>query len=400
MNRINKLLLLAAAGSACVASAQVPSLSPLAANSALATSTPTAYVYVSATMSTGTNGIYAFAAGPNGALTLVAGSPFHDDVTYMAVNGKYLFGSTRSGLYVASFLIEPNGAPHWNNSTNVANLNMSGCTYASPLVLDHTGTGIYRSALDGSLCESSEYQTFHVDATTGRLSYQASSAVKFLYSTPLTFSASNAYAYGSDCINYKGSYLDTFQIFSRLSNGFLNDTAISTAPPPPRTSSEFYCRSLPAADPANHVAVVVQSIDTSSSTPVGAPQLAVYTRNTNGSLATTSTAANMPPTSVGSVFGTAMSPDGKLLAVSGAAGVQVFHFNGSAPISPYTGLLTTAGAEQIFWDNAHHLYAISRNAQKLYVFSVTATRVSQASGSPYTISQPQNLIVQPKTPIQ
>jgi hypothetical protein len=35
-----------------------------------------------------------------------------------------------------------------------------------------------------------------------------------------------------------------------------------------------------------------------------------------------------------------MSPSGKLLAVAGTTGLQVFHFNGSNPIKPYTGLLT------------------------------------------------------------
>ena len=92
-----------------------------------------------------------------------------------------------------------------------------------------------------------------------------------------------------------------------------------------------------------------------------------------------------------------MSPSGKLLAVGGSAGLQVFHFNAAAPITHDTGLLTAKPIDQFFWDNANHLYAISRAAGKLYVFTVTPTGATQAAGSPYSIAHPQNIIVQPKT---
>jgi hypothetical protein len=77
-------------------------------------------------------------------------------------------------------------------------------------------------------------------------------------------------------------------------------------------------------------------------------------------------------------------------------GLQVFHFNGSNPITHYTGLLTKDEIDQFFWDNDNHLYAISNASGKLFVFTVTPTSVSQAPGSPYTISQPLNIIVLPK----
>jgi hypothetical protein len=50
----------------------------------------------------------------------------------------------------------------------------------------------------------------------------------------------------------------------------------------------------------------------------------------------------------------------------------------------------------MFWDNANHLYAISRSAGKLYVFTVATTSVTQAPGSPHSITNPENLIVLPK----
>jgi outer membrane protein assembly factor BamB len=97
------------------------------------------------------------------------------------------------------------------------------------------------------------------------------------------------------------------------------------------------------------------------------------------------------------VLDLAMSPSGKLLAVAGTNGLQIFHFNGSAPLTAYTGLLTSMDIDQAFWDNQNHLYAVSQNGGRLFVFTVTPTSASQASGSPYVINHPRQMIVQPKT---
>jgi hypothetical protein len=85
-----------------------------------------------------------------------------------------------------------------------------------------------------------------------------------------------------------------------------------------------------------------------------------------------------------------------LLAVAGTGGLQIFHFNGASPITAYTGLLTKDEIDQCFWDNNNHLYAISHASGKLFVFTVTPTSNKQAAGSPYSISAPQDLVVQPK----
>jgi hypothetical protein len=55
---------------------------------------------------------------------------------------------------------------------------------------------------------------------------------------------------------------------------------------------------------------------------------------------------------------------------------------------------------QMFWDNAGHLYAISNSISnssgKLFVYTVTPATVKPAPGSPYSIPTPQGLIVLPK----
>jgi hypothetical protein len=101
----------------------------------------------------------------------------------------------------------------------------------------------------------------------------------------------------------------------------------------------------------------------------------------------------MPRVAVGSLTDLKADPNGKLLAVAGATGLQVFHFNGAHPIKHYTPLLATDPIDQIFWDSSNHLYAISSSASKLYVFTVTETKYRQAPGSPYSISGPISLAV-------
>ena len=165
---------------------------------------------------------------------------------------------------------------------------------------------------------------------------------------------------------------------------------------PAAESGDFYCPYLAAEDTTNHLAISVQQLN-SNWDPVGSPQLATYTADNLGNLTTNSTFSNMPSTAVRAVTDIWMSPSGELLAVAGTSGLQIFHFNGSNPITRYTGLLTRDEVDQLFWDNDNHVYAISRPAGKLFIFTVTSTSVSQAPGSPYTITNPQNIIVLPKT---
>jgi hypothetical protein len=142
----------------------------------------------------------------------------------------------------------------------------------------------------------------------------------------------------------------------------------------------------------------MQAINSNLQSIDGPTQLATYTADASGNLTTTSTWANMPATDVVYIFDLSMSHSGKLLAVGGDGGLHAFHFKGSSPIAHYTGLLTTDQINQMFWDNNNHLYALSQSAGKLHVFTVTPTSAVEATGSPYTISSPSEIIVQPRTP--
>jgi 6-phosphogluconolactonase (cycloisomerase 2 family) len=388
-----KFACLIAALCAPAAFAQMKSVAILSKPVNLLAGAPVAYVYVSSNPNnSSTNQINAYTTSADGRLTPVTGSPFADDVTSMAANGKYLFGSTRNGIYVAAFRIESNGALQWSKSTDIVQFNPDDCGNSGPLFLDHTGATVYDMEYRSD-CSNNSYQALGVNQSTGQLHNLGSSGPDEWLSLPASFIGNNVYAYSAMCLS--NTYWE-INGYKRSSTGALSSINI-TAPTPTPKAGDFFCPSQTAADPANHLAITLQAVDQNFN-PDGPPQLATYTVDASGNLHTASTLQNMPRTSVGTVTDLKMAPLGNLVAVAGAAGLQVFHFNGSNPITAGTGLLTKDEIDQAFWDNAHHLYAISQSAGKLYVFTVTALGATQAPGSPYTISHPQNIAVQPRTP--
>jgi hypothetical protein len=355
-------------------------------------SSPVAYVYVSSSPSSGKYEVNAYSASSAGKLTTVAGSPFSADVQYMAVNGKYLFGSNGTDIY--SFSISSEGALAQVASIDAEQFN-NPPTSGGPInvVLDHTGTSLYGGDFNAEGTGDNAYEAFFIDNSTGGLTYLGMTPVGAAIGGPLAFISDNDYAYGSSCYEFYPSIYG----FKRNSGGTLSVLDINPSFPA-AANGDFYCPSYSlnvAPDTAGHVAIPLQAYN-SDWQPVGSAQLAVYTANSSGNLTTASTSSNMPTTSVTSVNDVWPAPSGKLLAVAGTGGLQVFHFNGASPITKYTGLLTTDEIDQVFWDNDNHLYALSRSKGKLFVFTVTTTSYSQASGSPYTITSPQNLIVQPE----
>jgi len=352
---------------------------------------PVAYVYVSSTLKGGNiNEIEAFAAASNGKLTAVSGSPFQENVMSMAANGKYLFATNSSGTAIESYWIESNGALRYAATTDTAQSN--DCNVLGPLFLDHTGKSLYDMEFDGSGCANNTYVTFNVDKSTGGLKDPGNSSGNDWLYLPASFIGNNVYAYSADCLEdmYWGIYG-----FHRNANGLLTEISINATPPTP-PQGYFYCPSLAAADATDHVVISMQPVNQEDFSPDRLPQLATYTADAEGNLSTASTRSNMPKTSVVSVTDLKMSPSGKVLAVGGTEGLEIFHFNGSKPITSYTEILKKVEIDQLFWDNRDHLYAISNTGDKLYVFTITPTSYKEAPGSPHRISHPQNVVVQPE----
>ena len=222
--------------------------------------------------------------------------------------------------------------------------------------------------------------------STGALSYVSTLPGGPSEGSPVNFIGNNIYAYSSSCYHFDPVIVGV----QRASDGtlsYLNDRPTL----PTEKSGGFYCPWQAAADPTNHLAIALQPL-TSDWASDGPWQLATFTADASGNLTTTSTYENMP-TVVGGVTDYRMSPSGKYLAVGGSGGLQLFHFNGANPITKLTGALTASPVDQLFWDNANHVYAISRSGGKLYVFTVTSTGAKQAPGSPHKLVGPQNIIV-------
>jgi hypothetical protein len=356
---------------------------------AATTASPVAYVYVSNYLGTsGTTEVQAYASSPSGALTSVPGAPFDDEVTYLAVNGKYLMGATDNGININAYDIQNNGALSFSAQTNVVTQN-SGCGSAGPFVFDHTGASLYNFSYAAKICANNTYESFNVVKATGKLTFLGDAGDGEGLNGLITFIGNNVYAYGSTCYHST----PTINSFKRSGTGLLTQLNIAV-PYPPSPSETAYCPFLAAADPSNHVVIPMQLYNGYLS-PYKPYQLAVYTAGTNGALTTTSTYSNMPFVSVGDVNDVKMAPSGKLVAVAGMNGLQIFHVNGANPITEYLVLDSTDNVGECFWDNTNHLYAISQGAGKLFVYTVTPTTHGAAPGSPHAIHEPIHLIVQP-----
>jgi hypothetical protein len=350
---------------------------------------PVAFIYVSNSPSANTYEIEAFAADSAGRLTPVAGSPFAADVQSLAVNGQYLFGT--NGVDIRSFSVAPDGSLQQAASINAQQFNGYNCGGPVKVFLDRSGATLYDVDFYGNICANNTYQSFGVNGSTGELTYLGASSPSTQFGAPLSFIGNNLYGYGSNCYHFSASVYG----FQRNNDGTLTSLAINP-PAPVAKPGDFYCTSLSAADRTNHVAIAVRQLDGQSWQPDGLPQLATYTADSSGNLTTRSTYLNMPKQSAGYPNDIEMSPSGRLLAVAGTAGLQVFHFHGSNPITHYTGLLTRNPVDELSWDNRNHLYALSRASGKLFVFTITPTSFKQAPGSPYTIVNPQGATVLPK----
>ena len=362
--------------STVLASAQVKS------STTEAPSSPVAYVYVSSVPNSGNGKVYGAAIASNGSATLIPGSPFPYTINYMALNGAWLFGVGTLDATINSFSIASNGALTQKDS------------YALPtgggaisVYLDHTGSTLYADYYT----TNNDYYSFNIDQSTGQLTQTGDLPGGPSDFTPVSFIGNNVYAYSSSCYHFTPEIIGV----ERATNGTLSRISNFNPPFPAEKSGGFYCPYLAAADPTNHVAIAMNPLNSNWGQD-GPEQLATYTADSSGNLTTTSTYSNMPSVLVGGVSDYWMSPSGQFLAVGGTGGFQIFNFNGANPITQYTGLLTTTPIDQIFWDNSNHVYALSRSASELFVYTVTSSSVTQAPGSPHKVPTPMNLIVLPK----
>lgn len=381
-------------------SAVLSALSVPAQDVAITSNAPVSYVYVaSRPANASATEIDAYAAAPNGKLTPLTGSPFQENESALTVSGTFLYGISGNATNIDSFEIGAEGALRYKTSTNYAQVDSDDCGSAGWVFPDRTGRNIYTMVFDAD-CANNGYQSYATRPAPGELNYLGyanggAGSFNGVY-LPATFTGNDKYAYSA---TNNGCMYFGVQTFQRGGNGLLTpDTSNSVTLPAPPDGYRGYIPSLVSADPIDHVAMVLQAAN-----PPGCgsnnPQLASFTADSKGNLTTTNISATMPTTLIAYVNDLKMSPSGKLLAVAGTNGVQVFHFNGANPPTAYTPLLTSDSITQLFWDNDNHLYAINQIGGTLHVFNVTGASYSEAPGSPYTVSQPEAIAVQSRTPV-
>ena len=242
-------------------------------------------------------------------------------------------------------------------------------------------------------CANNTYQSFPIQPHSGNLTYLGvanGGAGSFSgVNRPATFLGNNEFAYEA---TNNGCMYFAVHGFRRMASGLLADALLSTQLPAPPPGYRIYIPTFAAADPSNHVAIAVLAANPPGCSG-GNVQIASLTADSNGNLTTSNTYATMPTTSISNVTDLEISPAGDLLAMGGMEGLQIFHFNGANPATPYTGILTVDPITQMFWDNSNHLYAISRQSGSLHVFTLTATSYNESPGSPYPIPGPEYIAV-------
>jgi hypothetical protein len=391
---LNFLLLSALATAPLIAQA----VAQTAANPA-----PVAYVYVGTS-----KGINLYNAASSGKLTLVAGTPFKTTGLMIGSNRKFFI--TLGTYWVRSYQVKANGVIGAQVSQiNTQNYNGRDCGTTNGAVLDHSGQYVYvllNVPPDGTnLCNA--FQTFKIAATTGQLTFIGATthdtgapAVRnlptILANEKFAYSINNFDFLTSAPVGTQDLYLNDGTTFTRGSNGTLGYRDFEWNLPPPFGGFDLY-QWVPlqvTADATNHLAVAMYPWYDPPKGSTESPQLASFTVDSQGYPVSTNTYKNMPTPDVYPVV-LNMSPGGKFLAVGGAGGLQVFHFNGGAPITRYSKILTSAQINWIRWDKANHLYALSTSG-KMYVYTITATSIAAAAGSPYTVGGPAGLFVVPK----
>src|SRR5271166_619513 len=221
--------------STVLASAQVTS-SPTEVSNSSQASAPVAYIYVSSSVSNTTDQVEGYSAASDGSLTAIPGSPFRDNINYMAVNGRWLFGITSLDSQIDSFSIGSNGALTLKDTYTVTT-NGDGVV---SVYLDHTGSTLYADYYT----TNNDYLSYSIDQSTGKLMQIGDLAGGPANNSPVSFIGNNVFAYSSSCYHFGPEIIGV----RRNTDGTLSYLNNFNPPYPAEKSGGFYCPWLAAAD--------------------------------------------------------------------------------------------------------------------------------------------------------
>jgi hypothetical protein len=332
-------------------------------------------------------GIYAYESSSAGKLTPIKGSPF-TQTTGIVVGGNGSYFLSLDPAYLHAYKVSSTGAiGEQVSEIDTQAYSDAQCGSAFAAKLDHTGQYVY-VLLNGSTINDhigcAALQTYEIAKTTGVLTFKGATNL-----------GANNYPgvptiAGNDIFSYTVSGVPTtcellLEPFQRESTGVIQPTVVERKDPTPEPNvwDGYLLSGFFTNDPTDHMAWALQPT-VGDACEAGKYQLASYTVGSQGNLTSTNTWENMP-TLAGQVYDILMSPAGNYLAVATGTGVQVFHFNGASPITPFTGIIGTSGyIIHLGWDVWNHLYAWNVS-NKLHIYAVTSSGVKEVSGSPNVI---------------
>lgn len=352
-----------------------------------------AYVYIQVQGPAGA--VYGYSASASGQLTAISGSPFKPGTAIVGSNNSQFFTLGKTTLH--SFAVGSNGAigsqlfsaPIFDYAGNSCGGGVNGSDYA---VLDHTGKDIY-VLLQSGPGNCAAYQSYIVNSggsfTFNGVAEQDTSDGADLGLPSIL--GNESFAYANQFIGHYSGLTG----FQRQSSGTLQNLQFSETDP--ILSGTDYLPMNPDASPTGNY-VVLQLYPSNGGGDSGSAQLGSYSVDAKGNLTTTNTSSNMPTSQLEGPIST-FSPDGSMLVLySGGAsnitlgsGIEIYNFNGADPLTLKTTLLTGTPITKVAWDTSHQMYVISDAQNKLWVFNVTATSVTQVAS--LTIGAPFSMVV-------
>ena len=339
--------------------------------------------------------VYGFNASSTGKLSAIPGSPFKLGAEIVGSNKSQFFTLGHTSIH--SYGIASNGAIQ-SQLSQIPVFDYSGSSCGDPTqgtddaVLDHTGKYIYVMLQASGYTMCTAYQSYLVD-NDGSFSFDGD--------TDLSLVSGGAGDLPSILGSESYAYADQISVgpigFRRESSGTLElfDMSIPTFP----GSSDYSIIPRPDASPVGNYVVLQVYPNGGGQNPV---RLGSFSVDSAGNLSSTNNPDNMPQLAYpfNGMLDTAFSPSGDLFAVSSdwdgeSGGIQIFNFNGAAPLTLYKTLLSGTPIDQVAWDTSGHLYAFSKSGNKLFVFTVTSTSVTEDTS--WSIGSPFKMVVVSQT---
>jgi hypothetical protein len=374
-------------------------VSTLGLNAQASAQSPAAYVYVQASGPAGP--VYGYSASSSGQMSSISGSPFKLGTMIIGSNGSQFF--TMGHTTLRSWAVGSNGSIGLQLSdlafTNFDSGSCAGTKDGDATgVLDHTGKYIYVVLQNYEKTQTSDtcqtYQSYLL-GSGGQFTFDGQTEYNSLENASAglpSILGNESFAYA----NYSVFGTNNFLTFQRNPSGTLSNISVSETDP--TLTGGQYNAYYPDADPAGSFLAVQLYPNNNTKTP---PQLASYTVDSQGNISSTNTESDMPTSALINPRST-FSPDGKMIAFYAdngasnvASGIEIYNFNGAAPLTLYQKVLTGTPIEQVAWDTSGHLYAISKVENHMYVFNVSSSSVTVDPS--VAITAPVSLVVVSKS---